>query len=63
MSEVNISPATSKAVTSLLVFEASLNTTGTEKRVPQQSTFESVWNDQGKVSYSLGWLIDMIENN
>lgn len=53
---------TSKAVTALLVFEASLNTTGTEKRVPQQSVYETVW-DGKSISYSLGWLIDMIENN
>lgn len=63
MNHASTTDKTSKAVTTLLVFESSLANTGTEKRVPQQSVYETVWNQKGKVSYSLGWLIDLIENN
>lgn len=49
---VNIPPATSKAILTLLVFESGLSNTGTEKRVSQQSVYETVWDG-----------IDLIENN
>lgn len=62
MNRIATTDKTSKAVTSLLVFESGLANTGTEKRVNQQSTFETVW-DGISISYSLGWLIDLIEDN
>lgn len=62
MNRIATTDKTSRAVTSLLVFESGLTNTGTEKRVSQQSVYETVW-DGISISYSLGWLIDEIGKN